>query len=302
MNKLIQEIPLTALDVSLSQMRIVHPDRVDRIQDLMHLHGQLQPIVVRPFGSGYQVIDGLKRFYAAVELMKTTLQCYVLEVDLQQAKVLVLSYNRSAQAMEVWEEAMVLADLAQHHGLNQQHLSDLTGHSRSWVSRRLSLISKLSDELINDIRMGVISSSQARALIKLPRGNQMEVAGVIVSCGFASRQSDALVQAFLSAKNREEQQQILAHPMEVLTDNILEPPYAVYDDRLSENGNELLNIIREAQSAIKYILRSLRSRQTGELQKTERCILTPEVKKLGDYIEGLIKAISDLQTTKLIHE
>lgn len=116
-------------------MRIINPEHVHRIQNSMYIHGQLQPVVARLAEGQYQVIDGIKRVYAAMELVMERLQCYVLDVDLQQAKVLVLSYNRPFQSMEVWEEAMVLADLADRHGLSQQSLARLTGYSRSWVSR-----------------------------------------------------------------------------------------------------------------------------------------------------------------------
>lgn len=202
--------------------------------------------------------------------------------------------------MEVWEEAMVLADLADRHGLSQQSLARLTGYSRSWVSRRLSLISRLSDQLASEIRMGVISSSQARALIKLPRGNQMEVARVITSWGFASRQSDALVEAFLKAKDSDEQRQILAHPEEVLTGGSWEPDcdIDIDDRRLSGDGNDLMKATRYALSAIKSILMCLQAGRVVALKEPEKILITPEIEKLGGYAEKLTKAITDLQIHK----
>lgn len=297
MDSLLQDIPVDKFDLSLSQMRIVNPESVARIQDLMHLHGQLQPVVARSVDGGYQIIDGIKRVYAAIELALKTLQCFVLNVDLQQAKVLVLTYNRSAHSMEVWEEAMVLANLAERHGLSQQRLSNLTGYSRSWVSRRLSLICKLSDELASEIRMGVISSSQARTLIKLPRGNQMEVAHVIISRKLTSRQSDTFVEAFLKAKDRQQQQHLLKHPEDVFMANF-EEPCAAYDYRLSVEGNELLLFAREALYAIKFLLQSLESKQIEKLKTPEYLIIISEVEMSGQYAKQLIDVISNLQNHK----
>jgi len=57
--------------------------------------------------------------------------------------------------MEVWEEAMVLQDLHKTHSLDQSSLARMTGHSRSWVSRRLSIISKTDEEVSSLIRMGL---------------------------------------------------------------------------------------------------------------------------------------------------
>ncbi|MGH7239383.1 MAG: ParB/RepB/Spo0J family partition protein [Candidatus Saccharimonadales bacterium] len=298
MNSLIQEIPIDQFELSFGEMRIINPEHVLRIQNSMYVHGQLQPVVARPFEGRYQVIDGIKRVYAAIELVIERLQCYVLDVDLQQAKVLVLSYNRPYQSMEVWEEAMVLADLADRHGLSQQSLARLTGYSRSWVSRRLSLISRISDQLATEIRMGVISTSQARALVKLPRGNQVEVARVINSWGLASRQSDALVEAFLKAKDGDKQRQILAHPEDVLTGRSPEPACDIDDQRLSGDGNDLMKATRYALSAIKSILSSLHAGHIGALKETEKILITPEIEKLGRYAKKLTKAIADLQIHK----
>lgn len=302
MNSIIEEIALEKFDLSLAEMRIINPEWVVRIQDSMWLHGQLQPLVVRPNEGRYQVIDGIKRVHAATELMMETLQCYVLDVDLQQAKLLVLSYNRPHQSMEVWEEAMVLDDLSRKHDLTQQSLSRLTGYSRSWVSRRLSLVSKIDEQIVSEIKMGVISSSQARALIKLPRGNQAEVASVITAHGLTSRQSDALVEAFLAAEKPDKQRYILAHPELVLKDREPEVPCDTYDPRLSRYGNDLMNSIQYVVSTIRHMLWCLHKGRFNELNDTEEIVISPEIKKVQGHAENLIKAITDLQTNKHVKQ
>src|SRR4030066_1924556 len=196
-NPTIQKIPLPEFDLSLCVMRIMDMTRILQVEKSMRLHGQLQPVVARVYENGYQLIDGFKRYYAAEDLMMESLQCRVLNIDLTQAKVLRLSYNRPHQSMEAWEEATVLQDLRKTHSLDQSSLAGLTGYSRSWVSRRLALIDKMDQEISSDIMMGVLTSSHARALTRLPRGNQREVARVLASYRLSSRQSDALVEAFL---------------------------------------------------------------------------------------------------------
>ncbi len=199
MNHAIKEIPLGEFDLSLAELRIINHARILRVEKSMQLQGQLQPVVARAPNGGYQLIDGFKRYYAAEDLMMETLQCHVLEIGLSQAKVLLLSYNRCHQSMEALEEALVLRDLRDIHSMDQRSLAQLTGYSRSWVSRRLSLIEKMDEEVSTQIRMGTLTSSHARSLIKLPRGNQGEVARVITTYGLTSRQSDTLVEAFLNA-------------------------------------------------------------------------------------------------------
>ena len=109
MNTRIEEISIDKFDLSLSGMRIMNMTRILQVEKSMRLHGQLQPVVARVHEGGYQLIDGFKRFYASEDLMMEALQCLVLEIDLAQAKVLLLSYNRLHQSMEAWEEAIGIA-------------------------------------------------------------------------------------------------------------------------------------------------------------------------------------------------
>lgn len=294
MNPIIEEIPLEKFDLSLAEMRIINPDYVMRIQNSMWLHGQLQPVVARAHEGRYQVIDGVKRVYAASELIMETLQCYVVDVDLKQAKLLVLSYNRPHQSMEVWEEAMVLQDLLERHDMTQQSLSRLTGYSRCWVSRRLSLISKIDEQVVSEIKMGVINSSQARALIRLPRGNQMDVARVITALGLTSRQSDALVEAFLAAGSEQQQRYILIHPEGVLSFKEPEIPCDTYDPRLNRYGNELITSTRDVLSTITLMLSCLHDRRMVALKESEKIIIIPEIEKAQGHAESLIKAIAQI--------
>jgi len=206
----IEDIPLSKFDLSLSGMRMMNMTRVLQVEKSMRLHGQLQPVVARVHNGNYQMIDGFKRLYASEDLMIETLQCHLLEIDLKQAKVLLLSYNHSHQTMEAWEEAMVLQDLQKTHSLDQRSLARLTGYSRSWVSRRLALIGKIDEKISSDIMMGVLTSSHARALTRLPRGNQMKVARAITNYRLTSRQSDTLVDAFLEAKDENRQRYVLS--------------------------------------------------------------------------------------------
>ena len=294
MNPRIEEIRIEEFDLSLAGMRIMNPEMVTRVHDSMWLHGQLQPVVAREHEGRYQVIDGLKRVYSAMDLMIKTLHCQVLDIDLQQAKLLILSYNRPGQAMEVWEEAMVLKDLLESHDVSQRQLSRLTGYSPSWVSRRLSLISKIDEEVALEIRMGSITSSQARALIKLPRGNQLEVARVITTFDLSSRLSGRLVDAFLQAEDADQQQDILEHPEHILWDqsDYPDPPY---DDRLSCYGNDLMLSLVNFLRPVRSLLVQLGDPEIEGLKEPERMIIDPFLKKVSGYTERLSKVTRPLQ-------
>jgi len=268
-------------------MRITNMDRILQVEKSMRVHGQLQAVVARVHAGGIQLIDGFKRLYAAEDLMMETLQCQLLEVDLSQAKVLLLSYNRPHQSMEVLEEALVLKDLLETHELDQRRLARLTGYSRSWVSRRLSLIDKMNEEVSVEIRMGTLTSSHARALIRLPRGNQGEVARVMTSCHLTSRQSNALADAFLKAKDEDGQRDILAHPEQVIDRIEQVSGEDIYDTRLSGYGNELMLSICEALSGLEHLLTLLEDERMCKLQESETVIIIPFLRKTAGYLREL---------------
>ena len=269
--------------------------RILKVEKSMRLHGQLQPVVARVHEGGYQLIDGFKRFYAAEDLMMEALQCRLLEIDLTQAKVLLLSYNRLHQSMDAWEEAMVLQDLQKTHSLDQSSLAQMTGYSRSWVSRRLSLIGKMDEEVSSEIMMGTLTSSHARALTKLPRGNQGDVARAITNFALSSRQSDKLVEAFLKATDENQQRYILTHPEQILRNDLSDSEEEVYDVRLSSYGNDLIKSIGYVIQSVQIMRSRLDDQRMGMLIHTERVIITPGLQQVMQYCEKLTASISQLQ-------
>lgn len=295
MNPRIEAIPIEQFDLSLSGMRIMNMTRILQVERSMRLHGQLQPVIARIHAEGIQLIDGFKRFYSAENLMMETLQCRLLNIDLSQAKVLLMSCNRTHQSMEALEEAMVLQDLQKTHGLDQRSLARMTGHSPSWVSRRLSLIGKLDEQVSSEIRLGGLTSSHARALIRLPRGNQADIARVITDWHLTSRQSNTLVDAFLEAEDEDIRQYILSHPEHVLEDRELQMPEEIHDDRLSRYGNDIMKSVELAVYFVQITLSRLSDQRLGELHETEKVIIVPVLRKVSEYAEKLIKAITGLQ-------
>ena len=297
MSSKIEQIGITEFDFSLQSMRLMNLDRIAALEKSMKVHGQLQPVIARLYEGGVQMIDGFKRLYAAETLLMDTLECRLFKVDEAQAKIMLLSYNRTNQSMEVWEEALVLKDLLERHDLDQRQLAKLTGHSPSWVSRRLSLISKIDEEVASEIRMGSLTSSHARALMRLPRGNQIDVARVITTYHLSSRLSDRLVDAFLQAGDKDQQQQILTYPEHIIWDQT-DLPEDPYDGRLSSYGNDLMNSIMNLFKALDTILSLLNDRRMGELDECETAIIIPFLQEASGDAEKFTVMVKQLQIYK----
>jgi hypothetical protein len=146
--------------------------------------------------------------------------------------------------------------------------------------------------------MGVLTSIHARALTKLPRGNQGEVARVIASLRLSSRQSDILVEAFLKATHKEQQRYILTYPEHILRNDRSDPEEEPYDERLSSYGNELMQGAEYLIRAAKIMLARLDDQRTGMLNETEKVIITPFFKKASGYAKKITEVITHLQIHK----
>jgi len=293
----IEDIHIEAFDLSLMELRLRNESRTLQVERSMKVHGQLQPVVARLHEGGIQLIDGYKRLAAAEVLVMDTLQCRLLEVDESEAKVMLLSYNRTNQTMEVWEEAMILKSLLEGSDLDQRRLAKIVGHSPSWVSRRLSLISKVDEEIITDIRMGVLSSRHARALMRLPRGKQCMVARVVKQYGLSSRLSNRLVDHYLDAESEEARRRLLEDPDEITwyeVDDILTDPF----DYLSPYSNELLGKITQANKSIKGVVFTLEDGRINDLSAYDKEVIHDIIGGLDKMARKLIDATGLILTQK----
>jgi ParB/RepB/Spo0J family partition protein len=293
----IEDIRIEAFDLSLMALRLRNETRALQVERSMKVHGQLQPVVARVHEGGIQLIDGYKRLAAAEVLVMDTLQCRLLEIDESQAKVMLLSYNRTNQSMEVWEEAMILQSLLEGSDLDQRRLAKIVGHSPSWVSRRLSLISKVDEEICADIRMGVLTSSHARALIRLPRGNQSAVARVIKQYGLPSRMSNRLIDNYLEAESEEAQQRLLEDPDQVIwyeADCMHNDPI----NMLSSYGKELLSGVTQIWKMMKGVLFLLEDRCISELEAYDQEAVYEIIGELDKMARKLTDVTGPILTQK----
>jgi hypothetical protein len=67
------------------------------------------------------------------------------------------------------------------------------------LGRRLALAEELSDEVTASVRLGLLSATACRELVRLPRGNQDAPAQVVMRRGLTSRQTAQLVDQLLAA-------------------------------------------------------------------------------------------------------
>jgi len=294
-NREISDLSLQQLGTDFCQMRLIRPELVKSMEHSLSKFGQLSPIIVRKGKRDFQIIDGFKRLYAAESLGWGSLRATLLEITRRAATVMILTYNKNNHSLTDYEEALVLLSLKQQHQMQHEEIAELIGYSPSWVSRRLALVEKLDPAVQDDLKLGVISSTQAREIAHLPRGNQPEVTQTLIEHDLNTRQSAVIVDTFLKTADREQQKYILDHPHEVL-ERDMHATEDDYDARLSERGNRLLRAIKSAHRQMNRLLDETDRAARGTFTSIEWLILAPELsgasqgaKQLSEFIEAMLE-------------
>ncbi len=157
--------------------------------------GQWEPIVVRDGGDGtYELICGECRLRAAARLGWRTIKANVVEVPDREAMVLALKSNLMRRNLNVVEEADALERILSASDMTQSELAQLLDKKQSWISRRLSLASRICQHCKDAIRTGEISASHGLSLAKLPEKEQIEVCMEIARRGLGVRAARTLVE------------------------------------------------------------------------------------------------------------
>jgi ParB/RepB/Spo0J family partition protein len=211
----IQEIALADIGQRYGEFRIVNPRAEAAMLRSMQTYGQVSPVICVKEAGGYELIDGFKRLRACQGLNKPSVRAKALHMSARACKAAMIALNRSGRSLSDMEEALVVQSLYRQDGLTQAEIATLLGRHKSWVSRRISLVERISEEVQQDIRLGLISASIAREVGKLPRGNQKAAVDAVMKHRLSTREAQRLV-AHLMSRPRWDHQAILAAPWQII--------------------------------------------------------------------------------------
>ena len=279
------------LNEGFHNYRMIEPEQVNKMVLSLSSVGQLHPIVVQKTEDSYNIIDGVKRFRASVILEIVDLEAFVLDVDNKLAKAMILHYNRKTNSLNIYEQGMIVYSLVHDHSMHQQEIAIYLKQSRSWVCRRLGIIEHLTDEVLDALRMGNITITHARDLVKLPRGNQSELLNIIINQKLSSRDSKILISLYEKA-NEKDRLYILAHSRQVITQSRLNQIEG--NVRLSIHGNKILKSMELYRLQLNILGGQLRSPASLQLNDEEYDILVPSLMALLAPMNYLSETINKM--------
>jgi ParB/RepB/Spo0J family partition protein len=273
--------------------RLPDPEAEAAMVESLRRYGQQTPLVVCLREETYEVLDGFKRLAAARVLGLKTLTARSLEADERLAKAAILGLNQVGRRAQDWEEAWIVHALVREDGLTQEEVAELLSRHKSWVCRRLALVEKLADPAREDLRLGLLSVTAARSLVRLPAGNQAEVLVTFHRDKLTAAELDGVVDLLQAAPGQIHQQYILDQPRQALQQARQETGWA-WDPRLSASGNRVARRLTYVLEDLRRMETWLRSQGRAGLTPCDRLVLTPGFSQLARDASSVAALSQDL--------
>lgn len=155
--------------------------------------GVLQPIIVRPGATGYEIVAGERRFRAARLSGLSEIPAIVRRYSDDEVLVLSLVENIQRQDLNAIDKAQAYRRLVAHLGTTQEEVARRLGLDRSSVANMIRLL-ELPEEVRELVRGGALSMGHARALLGLEDEiDRLRLAERIVREELSVRRVEALV-------------------------------------------------------------------------------------------------------------
>jgi ParB family chromosome partitioning protein len=189
------ELPAKAVSANPRQPRTVFDE--EAMQELVESIGEvglLQPVVVRPLGSGrFELVMGERRWRAAQAAGLATIPAIVRETKDHDLLRDALLENLHRAQLNPLEEAAAYSQMLEDFGCTQDELSSRIKRSRPQISNTLRLL-RLPPSVQRRVAAGVLSAGHARALLAVDdSAHQERLAQRIVAEGLSVRAIEEMV-------------------------------------------------------------------------------------------------------------
>lgn len=175
--------PTAAQDEKMSDLRhlrlaVITPDpeqprrmfddvSLDELAESIKAHGILQPIVVRPYGDGYMIVAGERRYHAAKRAGLDKIPAIIRTLSNQHKLELSLIENLQRKDLNVLETATAYLKLRDQFNLTLDQIGHrVGGKSVAAISNTLRLL-RLPESVREALADGLLREGQARPLIGL---------------------------------------------------------------------------------------------------------------------------------------
>lgn len=203
------------LDLRYKKFRTISEASIRSMVRSMERAGQITPVAVTGDGPQFVLIDGFKRHRAAEILGMKMLMAIVICAKGAFIKAHIYLLNKKS-GFSIIEEGMLIRELVEQDGLQQVEVAIMLERHKSWVSRRLDLIRRLSPQIAEDINLGLIPSGSAFALARLPQCNQADMGCVIQTHKLQTKECSLLIDLWCKAEDEAAREFLIKFPRQAM--------------------------------------------------------------------------------------
>jgi ParB family chromosome partitioning protein len=169
------------------------PGSLEELADSIRSQGVMQPILVREVArERFEIIAGERRWRAAQLAGLTEVPALVREIADEAALAMSLIENIQRENLNPLEEAAGVQRLIDEFGMTHEQAANAIGRSRSATTNLLRLL-QLAEPVQEQLITGDLDMGHARALLTLPRADQIALANRVVAQGLTVRDTEKLV-------------------------------------------------------------------------------------------------------------
>ena len=160
-------LPLDDIKPNSKQPRhVFNEEALNELADSIKQYGVIQPILVRKFKNGYELVAGERRWRAARKAGLKSVPAIVRELSEQQNSLVALLENMQREDLNIIEEAQGISSLMTDYGLSQEEAAKAVGKSRPYVTNALRIL-KLPKEVQELVENKALSTGHAKAIAGL---------------------------------------------------------------------------------------------------------------------------------------
>jgi ParB family chromosome partitioning protein len=199
----LREISLDAISPNPYQARTVwNEQELGELAASVRANGIIQPIIVRPAGTGYQLIAGERRFRAAKLASLATIPALIRRASDEQLHEWALVENIHRVDLNPIERAKAYQDYLNTFSLTQAEAAERLGEGRSVIANYLRLLD-LPQEIKGMLGEGQLTMGHARAILALPTDElRRKLANRAMAGRLSVREVERLVRRYLAGTSQ----------------------------------------------------------------------------------------------------
>jgi ParB family chromosome partitioning protein len=167
-------------------------ETIDDLAASIKTHGVIQPLIVRAFGAGFELVAGERRWRAAKKAGLKNVPCLVREISEEQRTLFALIENIQREDLNPIEEAVALKQAMDDFGFTQEELAKSVGKSRPYIANAFRLL-RLPADVRDYMADGRLSGGHGKAIAALGNAEkQSKLAAYLAEHGCSVREAESL--------------------------------------------------------------------------------------------------------------